>query len=194
VVSLGNAQNQIEFVVMSAGRSRWKAYVAHQPGGLASRNGAFRASAVPAPAAATATAPRRSRAASRSATSGSRKNPGYSLSAAPTPSSAAATAGRPRHQAYTAAANAAVTSRSQFRKAYPASAGAAAQTSARRPAIRASSHPVSSPNGASSSAEAARNCASLRANWPVNQMNMPVSTGYSIAPPTSWSPARWPCR
>ncbi len=91
--------------------------MAHQPSGPASMNGAFTARNAPAPASPTRTAPRGSRAASRSATSGTRKNPGYSFRAAPTPSSPAASAGRPRHQAYTAAVNAAVTSRSQFRKA-----------------------------------------------------------------------------
>ncbi len=76
MVSLGKPQYQIEFVVMSAGRSRWNSYVAHQPSGLASRNGPFSSRKAPIPASVTLAAPRQSRAASRSATSGARKNAG----------------------------------------------------------------------------------------------------------------------
>jgi hypothetical protein len=76
VVSLGKAQNQIEFVVMSAARSRWNAYVAHQPLGLARANGRFTATSTPPPAAVTLSAPRQSRAASRSTISGARNSPG----------------------------------------------------------------------------------------------------------------------
>jgi hypothetical protein len=76
VDSLGNAQNQIELVVMSAGLARWNAYVVHQPVGLATRNGAFTTRNTPTPEIATRTAPRQSRAATRSRTSGARNSPG----------------------------------------------------------------------------------------------------------------------
>jgi hypothetical protein len=72
----GKPQYQIEFVVRSAARRAWNAYVAHQPSGLASANGRLISSQTPAVPATTRTAPRTSRAYRRSSSSGSAKNPG----------------------------------------------------------------------------------------------------------------------
>jgi hypothetical protein len=56
----GKPQNQIEFVVRSATRRAWNAYVAHQPSGLASRNGTLISSHTPAVPPTTFAAPLRS--------------------------------------------------------------------------------------------------------------------------------------
>ena len=61
-VRSGKPQYQIEFVVRSAARRAWNAYVAHQPSGLASANGRLISSQTPAVPATTRTAPRTSRA------------------------------------------------------------------------------------------------------------------------------------
>jgi hypothetical protein len=57
----GRPQNQIELVVRSATRLAWNEYVAHQPSGLASRNGTLISSQTPAVPATTRAAPRASR-------------------------------------------------------------------------------------------------------------------------------------
>jgi hypothetical protein len=72
----GNPQYQIELVVRSAALLAWNAYVAHQPSGLASRNGRLISSQTPAVPATTLAAPRASRAYTRSSSSGSAKKPG----------------------------------------------------------------------------------------------------------------------
>jgi hypothetical protein len=72
----GNPQYQMELVVRSAVRLAWNAYVAHQPSGLASRNGRLTSSHTPAVPAATRHAPRTSRAYRRSSSSGSARKPG----------------------------------------------------------------------------------------------------------------------
>jgi hypothetical protein len=58
----GKPQYQIELVVRSATRPAWNAYVAHQPSGLASRNGTLISSQTPAVPPTTLAAARRSRA------------------------------------------------------------------------------------------------------------------------------------
>ena len=72
----GNPQYQIEFVVRSAARRAWNAYVAHQPSGLASANGRLISSQTPAVPATTRAAPRTSRTYRRSSSNGSAKKPG----------------------------------------------------------------------------------------------------------------------
>jgi hypothetical protein len=58
----GKPQNQIEFVVRSATRPAWNAYVAHQPDAFAAMNGRLISSQTPAVPATTLAAPRASRA------------------------------------------------------------------------------------------------------------------------------------
>lgn len=74
--SSGQPQNQIELVVRSATRPAWNSYVAHQPSGLASRNGTLSSSQTPPVPAATVAAFRGSRAWSWASSSGSAKKPG----------------------------------------------------------------------------------------------------------------------
>jgi hypothetical protein len=69
--------------------------------------------------------------------------------------------------------------------AYSTSGGPSAQSSARQPESRPSSHAVSSPNGAISNAEYSRKPASVSASNAPAQIISPVSTGYSTVPPTS---------
>jgi hypothetical protein len=72
----GNPQYQIEFVVRSATRPDWNLYVAHQPSGLASRNGTLISSQTPPAPPITWATLRVSRARSAHSSSGSAKKPG----------------------------------------------------------------------------------------------------------------------
>ncbi|GAA1250385.1 hypothetical protein GCM10009676_41320 [Prauserella halophila] len=84
-----------------------------------------------------------------------------------------------------AATDAATTGRSQLWNPYSTSGGPSAHSSARHPASLPSSHAVTRPNGASSTADQSRNSASVSAKTAPAQMSTPVSTGYSSVPPTS---------
>ncbi len=90
---------------------------------------------------------------------------------------------------------AATTGSSMLWKAYIASGGASAHSAAVRPDTLASTQAVSIPNGASSSDMCSRNSASLCAPIAPTQNSMPLSTGYSMAPPCSLpSPSIQPVR
>src|SRR5690606_8307161 len=90
---------------------------------------------------------------------------------------------RHRCTAKTAATAQATAGRSQLWKAYSTSGGLSAHSAARHPLNRPSHHVTANPNGASSSAEAAKNPASVSTNIAPSHISSPVSTGYSTTPP-----------
>ncbi|GAA4802247.1 hypothetical protein [Tomitella cavernea] len=120
---------------------------------------------------------------------------------APTASSAAAIIPRVRSVpgpfsiTKAAATVAATAGRSQLWKANNTTAGLSDHHSARHPAIRPSSHAVSSPNGAMMMALWSRKAASVCDPMPPSHMSSPLSTGYSTVPPNRLPEAVMPpCR